>query len=92
MKSVCLLFTLSAVSVTAFAPVTSVVSKHGATALNEFAKGYVGNEGPEPMAPIFETGSKNFDPAGFCEVRISGSSYRERESEIGDARITEFLA
>jgi hypothetical protein len=66
MKSICLALTLA--SAAAFAPSALVTKKQG-TALNEFARGYVGNEGPEPMAPIFAEGSKNFDPAGFCEVR-----------------------
>ena len=66
MKSICLLFTLVS-AVRAFAPVVSGVASK--TALNEFAKGYVGNEGPEPMAPIFVTGSKDFDPLGLSEVR-----------------------
>jgi hypothetical protein len=66
MKSICLTLTLA--SVTAFAP-SALVSKKQGTALSAFARGYVGNEGPEPMPPIFAEGSKNFDPAGFCEVR-----------------------
>ncbi len=51
-----------AASASAFAPV-SVNTK--ATQLNEFANGLVGGEGPEPMF----SGSKNFDPVGFTEVR-----------------------
>jgi hypothetical protein len=38
-----------------------------ALAFAPVAKGYVGNTGPEPMF-IGESGSTNFDPAGFCEV------------------------
>jgi hypothetical protein len=41
-------------------------------ALNEFAKGMVGGEGPEPMPFNFggEKTSKNFDPVGFSEVSL----------------------
>jgi hypothetical protein len=70
MKSICLFVVALTANAAAFAP---IVSKHQVvattTSLNEFANGYVGNEGPEPMAPIFVNGSKNFDPAGLCEVR-----------------------
>jgi hypothetical protein len=72
MKSICLLLTLSA-SVSAFTPIASTNVKQTTTALNAFARGYVGNEGPEPMPPIFVTGSKDFDPLGFCEVRLDFS-------------------
>lgn len=51
-----------AASASAFAP-ASVHTK--STQLSEFANGLVGGEGPEPMF----SGSKNFDPAGFTEVR-----------------------
>ena len=51
-----------AASASAFAP-APVSTKN--TQLSEFANGLVGGEGPEP---IF-SGSKNFDPAGFSEVR-----------------------
>jgi len=60
-------------SACAFAPASVTRTS---TSLNAFAKGYVGGEGPEPMF-IGETGSKNFDPAGFCEVRVA----REYETE-----------
>jgi hypothetical protein len=53
-------------SAAAFAPASSV--QGSSTSLNAFAKNYPGADGPEPMF-IGETGSKNFDPAGFCEVR-----------------------
>jgi hypothetical protein len=53
-------------SVAAFAPAQQ--QSRSATELNEFAKGYVGGEGPEPMF-IGDTGSKNFDPLGFATVR-----------------------
>lgn len=49
-----------------------------ATSLNEFAKGYVGGEGPEPIF-IGKEGSKNFDPFGFTEVRRQRCS---REAEV----------
>ena len=52
-------------SAAAFAP--APVSRTS-TSLNEFCKGYVGGEGPEPMF-VGETGSKNFDPLGLTEVR-----------------------
>lgn len=71
MKSICLLVVALSANAAAFAPISlkqQVATT--TTSLNEFAKGYVGNEGPEPMAPIFVTGSKNFDPAGFCEVSL----------------------
>jgi hypothetical protein len=71
MKSICLLVVALTANAAAFAPISSKQQVASSTSLNEFAKGYVGNEGPEPMAPIFVTGSKNFDPAGFCEVRYT---------------------
>jgi len=51
---------------TAFAPSTSTSST---SALNAFANGMVGGEGPEPMPFNFgsEKTSKNFDPVGFSE-------------------------
>lgn len=49
----------------AFAPAQQ---SRASFSLNEFCNGYVGGEGPEPMF-IGAEGSKNFDPAGFCEVR-----------------------
>ncbi len=56
----------------AFAPAasSSPPSSKSTTALNEFAKGMVGGEGPEPMPFNFggERTSKNFDPVGFSEV------------------------
>ena len=57
---------------TAFAPPASSFSK-SSMALNEFAKGMVGGEGPEPMPFNFggEKTSKNFDPVGFSEVSLS---------------------
>lgn len=65
-------FTATILAVTAgaaaaFAPSTSTV--RSTTAINEFANGLVGGEGPEPMP--FRWGdsknSKNFDPVGFAE-------------------------
>ena len=49
----------------AFSPSTKSVKK--ATSLNEFANGYVGGEGPEPI-PLLRSNSVNFDPCGFAEV------------------------
>ena len=63
MKSVILASLMASACAFAPAQVTRTSSS-----LNEFANGYVGGEGPEPMF-IGKTGSKNFDPAGFCEVR-----------------------
>ena len=54
-------------SAAAFAPSQQSRSN---TALNEFCNGYVGGESVEPMF-IGKTGSKNFDPLGFCEVRVA---------------------
>lgn len=54
-------------SAAAFAPSQQ---SRASTSLNEFAKGYVGGDNVEPMF-IGETGSKNFDPAGFTEVRFT---------------------
>jgi hypothetical protein len=65
MKSAAVLASLVA-SAAAFAPASTTV--RSSTSLKEFAKGYLGGDGPEPMF-IGATGSKNFDPAGFCEVR-----------------------
>ena len=53
-------------SAAAFAPAQQQATR--STSLNEFANGYVGGEGPEPMF-VGETGSKNFDPLGLSEVR-----------------------
>jgi hypothetical protein len=69
MKTISLIVALCA-SVNAFAPVALKQQVISTTARNVFANGYVGNEGPEPMAPIFVTGSKDFDPAGFTEVSV----------------------
>jgi len=65
MKAV--LFASLAASAVAFAPAQQ--ASVSAVQLNEFANGYVGGEGPEPMF-IGAEGSKNFDPAGFAEVCI----------------------
>lgn len=54
-----------AASASAFAPQQQ--SKVSSTsALNEFANGYVGGEGPEPI--FIGGGSENWDPAGLTEV------------------------
>ena len=53
-----------AASASAFAPNAPVSTKN--TQLSEFANGLVGGEGPEPMF----SGSKEFDPVGFTEVRF----------------------
>ena len=61
------LLTLAAIagSASAFAPQASVRSS---TSLNEFANGYVGGEGPEPIPFSSQKSSVNWDPAGFTEV------------------------
>ena len=64
MKSVVLASLIA--SAAAFAPAQQ---SRASTSLNEFCNGYVGGESVEPMF-IGETGSKNFDPANFCEVGL----------------------
>lgn len=55
-------------SAAAFAP-APIATK--TSSLNEFAKGMVGSEGPEPMPFNWgEKTSKNFDPVGFSEVSV----------------------
>jgi hypothetical protein len=63
------LFASLAASAAAFAPQSGVVTS--SVSVNGFANDYVGGEGPEPIF-IGKDGSKNFDPAGFAEVRTSG--------------------
>lgn len=63
MKAVILTSLLA--SAAAFAPSQQT---RVSTSLNEFARGYVGGDGPEPMF-VGASGSKNFDPAGLCDVR-----------------------
>lgn len=58
-----LTFAALAASASAFAPASVSNAKSG---LDAFANGYVGNEGPEPMPPPFN--SVDFDPFGFTEV------------------------
>ena len=62
MKAV--LFASLVASAAAFTPAQQ---SRAATSLNEFCNGYEGGDSVEPMW-IGETGAKNFDPAGFCEV------------------------
>ena len=65
MKAV--LFASLVASASAFAPAQQ--QSRTATDLNaDFCRGYAGGDSVEPMF-IGESGSKNFDPAGFCEVR-----------------------
>jgi hypothetical protein len=66
------LFASLAASAAAFAPQSAVVTS--SVSVNGFANDYVGGEGPEPMF-IGKDGSKNFDPAGFAEVRTYGLPY-----------------
>lgn len=63
-------------SVAAFAP-THIATTTTSSSLNEFAKGLVGSEGPEPMPFNWgEKTSKNFDPIGFSEVRVIESNIK----------------
>jgi hypothetical protein len=64
-----IIFSTLVATVVAFAPQQLQVGVTSSTSLNEFVKGYVGGEGPEPMY-IGESGSKNFDPAGLATVRL----------------------
>jgi hypothetical protein len=58
-------------SAAAFAP-SPIATKATSSSLNEFAKGMVGSEGPEPMPFNWgEKTSKNFDPVGFSEVSFA---------------------
>jgi hypothetical protein len=59
----------------AFAPASSVKST---VSLNEFANGYVGGEGPEPIPFSSQGSSVNWDPCGFAEVGVCQSSLRRR--------------
>jgi hypothetical protein len=63
------LFASLAATAAAFAPQSAVVTS--SVRVNGFANDYVGGEGPEPMF-VGKDGSKNFDPAGFAEVRTYG--------------------
>lgn len=68
MMKVSLLLVLLPAVVAAFAPQQRTVSVSSSTsALHEFAKGYVGGDGPEPF---LIAKPENFDPAGFCDVRL----------------------
>lgn len=57
-----------AASAAAFAPQTQ--SSKSRVELNEFANGYVGGAGPEPMF-VGKTGSTNFDPLNLSGVSSS---------------------
>mmetsp|Transcript_5563 Transcript_5563/g.13421 ORF Transcript_5563/g.13421 Transcript_5563/m.13421 type:complete len:80 (+) Transcript_5563:79-318(+) len=68
MKTACILAAASLVaSASAFAPSTQTATTTS-TSLNEFANGYVGGEGPEPIPFSSQQSSVNWDPAGFAEV------------------------
>lgn len=62
-----------AASASAFAPLQSTKSS---SALSEFAGGYVGAEGPEPIPFSPKGTSIEFDPCGFAEVGSLDSSSR----------------
>lgn len=66
MKSVVIAVASLLASASAFAPAQQ--GSRVSSSLNEFVRGYPGADSVEPMF-IGETGSKNFDPAGFSEVR-----------------------
>jgi hypothetical protein len=55
-------------SASAFAPAASVKSS---TSLNEFAKGYFGAEGPEPIPFSSGQNSVAWDPVGLAEVGLA---------------------
>ena len=61
-------------SAAAFAPASQ--PKTVSTGLNEFANGYLGGAGPEPMF-VGKTGSTNFDP-----LNLSGVSSYYRSSVV----------
>mmetsp|Transcript_28380 Transcript_28380/g.42909 ORF Transcript_28380/g.42909 Transcript_28380/m.42909 type:complete len:204 (-) Transcript_28380:3821-4432(-) len=67
----------------AFSPSTKPVQK--ATSLNEFANGYVGGEGPEPI-PLLRSNSVNFDPCGFAERAPEWLPWF-REAELKHGRV-----
>ena len=70
MKTACVLAAASLVaSASAFAP-TQTARTTTSTSLNEFANGYVGGEGPEPIPFSSQQSSVNWDPAGFTEVGL----------------------
>jgi hypothetical protein len=73
MNSIAAVACLLAATATAFAPSQQQLllqqqQQQQTVSLSAFAKGYVGGDGPEPMF-IGKTGSKDFDPLGFTEVR-----------------------
>lgn len=83
MKSVILASLVTASA--AFAPSQQQGGRVSSVAVNEFANGYVGGEGPEPMF-IGKDGSKNFDPAGFTE-KVPEWIPWFREAEIKHGRV-----
>ena len=78
MKTTATLLALAA-SASAFAPLQSTKSS---SALNEFANGYVGAEGPEPIPFSPKGTSVEFDPCGFAEVGVYPSTYRNPECGV----------
>jgi len=64
-KTAALILAALAGSAAAFTPAKSSKTS---VAVNAFAEGMVGGEGPEPMPFTTAKTSKNFDPAGFSEV------------------------
>lgn len=66
-------------SASAFAPASQPATK-STTSLNEFVRGYVGGEGPEPIPFSSQQSSVNWDPFDFSGVSIS--TMKEREQMI----------
>jgi hypothetical protein len=77
MNSIAVVACLLAATATAFAPSQQLQQQQQqqTVSLSAFAKGYVGGDGPEPMF-IGKSGSKDFDPLGFTEVRGTDASLR----------------
>ena len=73
-------------SANAFAP-ASKTSTSSSTSLNEFVRGYVGGEGPEPMPFSSQQTSVNWDP--FDLAGVSGIILVENSSSVGGERSME---
>jgi hypothetical protein len=70
-------------SANAFAPV-SQSSRSSTTSLNEFVRGYVGGEGPEPIPFSAQQTSVNWDPfdlAGVSNIVLKGSRILQCDAE-----------
>jgi hypothetical protein len=82
MSKVLLTVAALAGSASAFAPARVARSS---TSLNEFARGYVGGEGPEPIPFSSQGSSVNWDPVGFTERAPEWIPWF-RESELKHGR------